>query len=74
MRYEPHTLVAVTAGDDGSIFMIGRVISDSGEEVTVRSDDQLEGEAAREHGFQQPPQRTVTVPHAMVRLILPRVN
>lgn len=74
MQFEPNTLVAIMAGEDGSIYMIGRVLSHTGDEVTVRSDDQLEAEAAREYGFQQPPSRVATVPAAMVRLILPRVN
>jgi hypothetical protein len=55
--------------------MIGRVIADNGSAgVVVRSDDQLEREAAHEYGFEQPPARTMTVQHESLRSILPRLN
>jgi len=74
VRYEPGTLVAVT-GDGDAILMIGRVIADNGSAgVVVRSDDQLEREAAHEYGFEQPPARTMTVQHDSLRSILPRLN
>jgi hypothetical protein len=54
--------------------MIGRVITDNGDTVVVRSDDDLEREAAIEHGFTQPEPRMMEVLHSQLRPILPRLN
>jgi hypothetical protein len=74
-RFEPRTLVAVIVdGDPDRIIMIGRVITDNGDTVVVRSDDDLEREAAIEHGFTQPEPRMMEVLHSQLRPILPRLN
>lgn len=75
MKYRSGTLVAIIVPNDPShVLCIGRVMGDDGQRVTVRSDDDLEQEAAEEHGFIQPPPRVMIVGYDCIRPILPRVN
>ena len=72
--FPANALVAIMADDNKAVTCIGRIVSDDGVSVVVRSDEQLERETAHEYGFAELPARMVRADRARVRPIKPRVN
>jgi hypothetical protein len=65
-------LVAVRGNESGQIIMIGRIIEDHGDTLTVQSDEEIEGDAAVEYDFHTLPSRTLKVERNRVLLITER--